>query len=111
MSAQHGRGRPALSSYRRLKELGDFSLLEVKIRTGRTHQIRVHLAAIGHPVVGDEVYGERRYAQFVKKYGKPGRYFLHAAELKFAHPRTGEVLHSKSPLPEELVDLLGRIGS
>lgn len=109
MSVQQGRGRAALSSYRRLKELGDFSLLEVKIKTGRTHQIRVHLAAIGHPVVGDDVYGERRYAQFVKKYGKPGRYFLHAADLKFAHPRTGEVLHCESPLPEELSALLERI--
>jgi len=111
MSVQRNRGRSALSTYRRLKEHGDFSLLEVKIKTGRTHQIRVHLAAIGHPVVGDDVYGERRYAQFVKKYGKPGRYFLHAAELKFTHPRTGEVLNFKSPLPEELSDLLGRMGA
>jgi 23S rRNA pseudouridine1911/1915/1917 synthase len=110
MAAQHGRGRAALSSYRRLKEAGDFSLLEVKIKTGRTHQIRVHLAAIGHPVVGDDVYGERRYAAFAKKYGKPGRYFLHAAELKFTHPRTGEALHFESPLPEELDALLERIG-
>src|SRR4030095_5540765 len=111
MSVQHGRGRAALSSYRRLKELRDFSLLEVKIKTGRTHQIRVHLAAIGHPVVGDDVYGERRYAAFAKKFGKPGRYFLHAAALKFTHPRTGEVLHFQSSLPEELDDLLRRMGS
>jgi 23S rRNA pseudouridine1911/1915/1917 synthase len=109
MSVQRGRGRAALSSYRRLKELGDFSLLEVKIKTGRTHQIRVHLAAIGHPVVGDDVYGERRFAAFAKKYGKPGRYFLHAAELTFTHPRTGESLSFKSPLPEELGVLLERI--
>jgi 23S rRNA-/tRNA-specific pseudouridylate synthase len=109
MSVQQGRGRAALSSWRKLKEVGDFSLLEVKIKTGRTHQIRVHLAAIGHPVVGDDVYGERRYAGFVKKYGKPGRYFLHAAELKFAHPRTREVLHFRSPLPEELSSLLERL--
>lgn len=110
MSVQHGRGRVALSSYRVLKQIGDFSLLEVKIETGRTHQIRVHLAAIGHPVVGDDVYGERSYAQFVKRYGKPGRYFLHAAELKFTHPRTGKVLHFRSPLPSELNSLLERIG-
>ena len=109
MSVQRGRGRAALSSYRRLEEVGEFSLLEVRIQTGRTHQIRVHLAAIGHPVVGDDVYGERRFAQFVKKYGKPGRYFLHAAALKFEHPRTGESLQFHSPLPPELTTLLERI--
>jgi len=109
MSAQSGRGRSALSSYRTLKGIGAFTLLEVRIKTGRTHQIRVHLGAIGHPVVGDDVYGERSYAQFEKKYGKPGRYFLHAAELKFAHPRTGEVLHFQSQLPAELLSLLERL--
>lgn len=109
MSVQQGRGRSALSTYRKLDEVGDFSLVEVHIKTGRTHQIRVHLAAIGHPVVGDDVYGERRYAQFVRKYGKPGRYFLHAAELRFVHPRTGELLQFRSPLPEDLTSLLERI--
>jgi 23S rRNA pseudouridine1911/1915/1917 synthase len=109
MSVQQGRGRAALSSYRLLKEIRDFSLIEVKIKTGRTHQIRVHLAAIGHPVVGDDVYGERSYAQFVRKHGKPGRYFLHAAELKFTHPRTGEALEFRSLLPAELNSLLERL--
>jgi 23S rRNA pseudouridine955/2504/2580 synthase len=98
-----------LSTYRVLEEIRDFSLLEVRIKTGRTHQIRVHLSAIGHPVVGDDVYGERRCAEFAKRYGKPGRYFLHAAALKFAHPRTGEILEFRSPLPEELTTLLERI--
>jgi len=110
MSAQSsGRGRTALSSYRRIEEIGSFSLLEVRIKTGRTHQIRVHLSAIGHPVVGDEVYGERTYKQFTKKYGKPARHFLHAAELKFAHPRTGEVLQFRSPLPPDLDQMLQRL--
>ena len=111
MSAQSSRGRVALSSWRKLKEIGDFCVLEVKIKTGRTHQIRVHLAAIGHPVVGDDVYGERRYAAFAKKYGAPGRYFLHASELKFAHPRTGEPLHFRSSLPAELSSLLEQVGT
>jgi 23S rRNA-/tRNA-specific pseudouridylate synthase len=62
-------------------------------------------------VVGDDVYGERRYSQFVKKYGKPGRYFLHASALRFIHPRTGEVLEFHSALPSELSSLLERIGS
>jgi 23S rRNA pseudouridine1911/1915/1917 synthase len=109
MSAQTTRGRTAFSRYRTLEVTGAFSLLEVQIKTGRTHQIRVHLSAIGHAVVGDDVYGERSYAQFAKKYGKPGRYFLHAAELKFAHPRTAEVLHFRSSLPPDLVSLLEQV--
>jgi 23S rRNA pseudouridine1911/1915/1917 synthase len=109
MSVQKGRGRVALSTYRTIEEIRGFSLLEVDIKTGRTHQIRVHLSAIGHPVVGDNVYGESRYAEFAKKYGPPGRYFLHAAVLRFAHPRTGEILMFRSPLPEELENLLERI--
>ena len=109
MSTQPRRGRAALSTYRTIEEIRGFSLLEVRIKTGRTHQIRVHLSAIGHPVAGDDVYGERRYAEFAKKYGKPGRYFLHATELKFAHPRTGEMLKFRSPLPEDLATLLERI--
>lgn len=109
MSAMTNRGRTALSAYQRLEVIGDYSLLRIRIKTGRTHQIRVHLAAIGHPVVGDDVYGERRFAQFTRKFGNPGRYFLHAAELKFAHPRTGEVLQFHSPLPVELNVLLKRI--
>jgi 23S rRNA pseudouridine1911/1915/1917 synthase len=110
MSVQQVKGRAALSSWRRLKEIGEFSLLEVKIKTGRTHQIRVHLAAIGHPVVGDDVYGEHGYARFVRKHGKPGRYFLHAAELKFVHPRNGKALQFRSPLPPDLNALLERLG-
>jgi 23S rRNA pseudouridine1911/1915/1917 synthase len=109
MSAQKGRGRTALSFYRTIEVIRDFSLLEVRIKTGRTHQIRVHLSALGHPVAGDDVYGEHRYAQFAKKYGKPGRYFLHAAELKFSQPRTGEPLEFRSALPEDLRALLERI--
>jgi len=109
MSVQSTRGRTAISAYRAVEEIGSFSLLEVRIGTGRTHQIRVHLAAIGHPVVGDDVYGEHAYARFEKKYGKPGRYFLHAARLRFAHPRTGKTLQIISPLPADLDILLKHI--
>lgn len=111
MAAQASRGRVALSSYRVLEEVGGYSLLEVKIMTGRTHQIRVHLSAIGHPVVGDNVYGESRFKEFSKKYGSPGRYFLHAAELTFTHPKTGVAMKFASPLPDELRSLLERIRS
>lgn len=109
MTTQPARGRAALSSYRVLEELNGFSLLEVKIMTGRTHQIRVHLSAIGHPVVGDNVYGETKFKEFSKKFGVLGRYFLHAAELRFAHPKTGIAMKFESPLPVELRSLLERI--
>jgi 23S rRNA pseudouridine1911/1915/1917 synthase len=109
MTAQPARGRSALSAYRVLEEFKGFSLLEVKIMTGRTHQIRVHLSAIGHPVVGDNVYGESRLREFEKKFGAPGRYFLHAAELRFTHPKTEVNLQFQSPLPVELGSLLQRI--
>jgi len=109
MSAKPSGGRPARSSYRVLEVLPGFSLLEVKIHTGRTHQIRVHLSAIGHPVAGDDVYGQRRYAEFARN--NPGfqRYFLHAAELQFRHPRTGQALSFTSPLPPELLGHLERL--
>jgi 23S rRNA pseudouridine1911/1915/1917 synthase len=109
MSANPTKGRPALSSYVVLEVLKDFSLLAVKIATGRTHQIRVHLSAIGHPVVGDAVYGESKSREFAKKYGPMGRYFLHASELSVVHPKTNVVLNFKSPLPAELQTLLERI--
>jgi 23S rRNA pseudouridine1911/1915/1917 synthase len=102
MAAGSSRGRSAYTEYRMLEHFRGFSLLEVSIKTGRTHQIRVHLAAIGHPVVGDDVYGERAYKEFSKKYGSLNRYFLHASSLRFKHPTTGVSLEFHSPLPAEL---------
>ena len=88
---------------------GKFTLLRVRIETGRTHQIRVHLASIGHPVVGDTLYGAP--AQIRNAAGGPelslDRNFLHAAELEFAHPVTRQPLHLESPLPPELRTFLG----
>src|SRR5262249_45735788 len=78
MSAGRPSGRWAYTEYRVVEQFRGFSLLEVKIRTGRTHQIRVHLSAIGHPVVGDDVYGERSYKEFTKRFGELNRFFLHA---------------------------------
>ena len=79
------------------------SYLEVKPQTGRTHQIRVHLAYIGHPVVGDEVYGYRKQRIKLK------RHFLHAAELSFVHPVTGQPLNLIAPLPAELQAVLAEL--
>ena len=85
-------GRDARTRYRVLREVAGRSLVEVRPETGRTHQIRVHLAAIGHPIVGDPLYGKRSL----------GRQFLHAQRLAFRHPRTGERLELEAPLAEDL---------
>ena len=114
MTTRRSGGREAITHYqvkRRLdSKFGKFALLEVRIDTGRTHQIRVHLAALGHPVVGDTLYGAPREIR-----GKNAnivtlpRNFLHAAGLQFQHPRTGELLTFSRPLPSELSDFLERI--
>ena len=109
MAAGRPSGRAAHSEYKVLETFPGFSLLEVKIATGRTHQIRVHLSAIGYPVVGDDVYGEKSYKGFVNKYGDLGRYFLHATSLRFEHPTTGKSMEFHSPLPLELQKLLKSI--
>ena len=111
MAASQTKGRAAYTEYKVVEEYRGFSLLEVKIKTGRTHQIRVHLSVIGHPVVGDDVYGERSYKEFTKKFGEFHRYFLHAAALRFDHPMTGKPMEFHSALPEELQKLLEGIKS
>src|SRR5215469_952794 len=113
MTTRLSGGRDAVSHYQVLRRIdssyGKFTLLEVKIDTGRTHQIRVHLSSIGHPVVGDTLYGAPReiHSQRVKHVTGPtlslARNFLHAAELELAHPRTGAKIALTSPLPQELV--------
>jgi 23S rRNA pseudouridine1911/1915/1917 synthase len=103
-------GRAAVTHYRVARRLdtkvGKFTLLDVKIDTGRTHQIRVHVAAMGHPVVGDTIYGAPRQAGGKSAVISLPRNFLHAAELEFRHPRTGETIGLKSALPEELSEFL-----
>jgi 23S rRNA pseudouridine1911/1915/1917 synthase len=95
-------GREAVTHLRRLEELGRFSLLEARLETGRTHQIRVHLESVGHPVVGDRVYGRRAETLGLE------RQFLHAARLAFPHPETGEPIEVESPLPDDLQAALAR---
>jgi 23S rRNA pseudouridine1911/1915/1917 synthase len=114
MTTRRTGGREAITHYaveRRLdSQYGKFTLLQVRIDTGRTHQIRVHLASLRHPVVGDTLYGAPRELG-----NKPGtrlslpRNFLHAAALQFQHPRTGEPLSFSAPLPTELGDYLQRL--
>ena len=95
-------GKPARTRYRLLREYRtptEASSLECRLETGRTHQIRVHLAAIGHPVVGDGAYGGIRSGIH------PPRPFLHAAALELAHPVSGEALEFFSPMPADLADI------
>lgn len=89
---------------------GRFSLLEVELRTGRTHQIRVHLAHLGFPILGDEKYGDFPFNKDLQKAGLK-RMFLHAASMRLPHPLTGERLELQAPLPQELVKFLERIVS
>ncbi|MGH8859012.1 MAG: pseudouridine synthase, partial [Polaromonas sp.] len=83
-----------------------FTLLEVTIKTGRTHQIRVHLASEGHPIAGDDKYGDFELNKALQKSGAGAaslkRMFLHAWSLKFNHPKTRKTIHLQAPLPDEL---------
>jgi 23S rRNA pseudouridine1911/1915/1917 synthase len=101
MTARLASGRHASTSYQVLKRLDGFTFLQVKIGTGRTHQIRVHLSSIGHPVVGDKLYGA--------PVSTLGRYFLHAREITFTSPGTGERITLTAPLPPDLEDYLGAL--
>lgn len=96
-------GKPARTHYRLLESYGAYSLLEIGLETGRTHQIRVHLAWLKCPVVGDTVYGRKKNAL-----GLP-RQFLHAWRLCFQHPRTGQTLRLEAPLPQELQLILNQL--
>jgi 23S rRNA pseudouridine1911/1915/1917 synthase len=96
-------GRSAHTMYRAIEYFPRHTLLEVRPYTGRTHQIRVHLSWMGYPIVGDTVYGHRRQPLL------KNRHFLHAAQLRFTHPVTGEEIESKAPLPGELDALMKQL--
>ena len=100
-------GMAAATNVKVLKATSAFSLLEVRLLTGRTHQIRVHLAHAGHPVLGDDKYGDFALNRELAKQGVT-RLFLHAASLAFAHPGTGGRLRLKSPLPPEMRTFIER---
>jgi len=124
MTAQKPGGREAVTHYAVMRKIdspyGKFALLELKIETGRTHQIRVHMASIGHPVVGDTLYGApgslRSQSNKKRASGMPatlalGRNFLHSAQLELMHPKTREAMKFSRPLPNELADFLGSLAS
>lgn len=106
------RGREAKTLWRVRQQFERFTLLDVEIKTGRTHQIRVHLAALNRPVVGDELYNSGRDntisdARIRTAVAELNRFFLHAERLSFKHPQTGEILQFQVDLPPELQNLLG----
>ncbi len=114
MSVRAPRGRAARSTYRVVESLDGAALLRVRIATGRTHQIRVHLAALGHPVAGDPTYGGRRPPGSRRPEARAAlaalaRPALHAARLAFTHPATGERLAFESPLPADLQALIASL--
>lgn len=103
MSINEKNGRPAVTHYQVLRRFGHYTYLECRLETGRTHQIRVHMASIGHPLLGDEVYGPHKCP-----FSLQGQ-TLHAAVFGFIHPRTGEYLEFTAPLPEYFEKLLKQL--
>jgi len=107
MAVDDDRGREAHTSYQIIERLNAATLVEALLHTGRTHQIRVHFQHLGHPLVGDDVYGQRQNARLkeLARYAAP-RQMLHAHELAFTHPRTGKKLTFTAPIPEDFADAL-----
>jgi len=102
--------RPAWTSYRVLERLRAASFVECRLHTGRTHQIRVHLQHLGHPILGDEVYGARPSLRVTEETEfKAPRQLLHARRLAFRHPRTGQWREFDAPLPEDFKEALSRL--
>ncbi len=112
MTSRRPEGRSAHTDWRVLLRIGKFTLVEADLRTGRTHQIRVHFSALGCPVVGDTLYGaprqERADSQLLPALG---RNFLHAARLAFRHPRTLQPIEVRAPLPAELASYLSALAA
>jgi 23S rRNA pseudouridine1911/1915/1917 synthase len=106
-----GRGKRAVTHWKRLNVLRDAALVECRLETGRTHQVRVHMASISHPLVGDPVYGGsgKTHGNVLKKLGFH-RQALHAAELGFIHPVTKSRLSFSSPMPSDMQELFNALG-
>ena len=110
MAVKTRKGREAVTTYKVMKRLDGFTFLQVHPETGRTHQIRVHLSAMGHPVVGDKVYGGTREKKFrVSCFGfrvRVERQLLHAWKLGLFHPRTNNWMEFEAPLPADFASWL-----
>ena len=98
----------AVTRYRVLKQGSEGAVLECAIETGRTHQIRRHLAALGHPVAGDRKYGDFAFNRDARARWGLKRLFLHSARIEFPHPEDGRKVRAEAPMPDELRDVLKR---
>jgi len=96
--------KEAITHYKVLQRFGSFTYIEARLETGRTHQIRVHMAHINHPLLGDAVYGPKKVVMGVESQ------MLHAKLLGFRHPKTGEYLEFESPLPQEFINVIKKLG-
>jgi 23S rRNA pseudouridine1911/1915/1917 synthase len=107
---EDGRGKHAVTHFTTLERLQGAALVECRLETGRTHQVRVHMSSIGHPLLGDPVYGRSppRLRPILQTLGFQ-RQALHAAELGFLHPVTGKAVHFASDMPEDMITLIGEL--
>ena len=103
MAVNYKNGKDAVTHYQVLERFGQYTYIECRLETGRTHQIRVHMASIGHPLLGDSVYGSSKNPW--KLQGQT----LHAMILGFCHPVTGEYMEFTAPLPEYFLELLDKL--
>ena len=103
MAINYKNGKDAITHYKVLERFGNATYIECRLETGRTHQIRVHMTSLGHPLLGDEVYGSSK-----NPYHLQGQ-TLHAMVLGFVHPRTGEYMEFTAPLPEYFTNLLDKL--
>ncbi|MSR65416.1 MAG: RluA family pseudouridine synthase [Verrucomicrobiae bacterium] len=106
MAVNVGNARPSLTEYEVVERFKECCVIRVILHTGRTHQIRVHFASIGHPVLGDEIYGRKRQSELV---ARMTRQMLHAHRLGFEHPRTRKLVESTAPLPADMRGLLAHL--
>lgn len=106
MSTRAKKAKEAITEWTVVKNFKNYTLVKVRIVTGRTHQIRVHFSAIGHPILGDRIYGKKTHIELGRKRLPILRQMLHAWKIEFKHPITGETLQFESPLPNDMREII-----